>query len=109
VHHDAEGRYTGFDERSPLSRAGGKIDVVSGILRATPGALAIVGDGSTDLEAAVLADRFVAFGAVARRANVFESAVSWSMNPDLWTLLPLLTTDDERARLREPARPTQER
>jgi phosphoserine phosphatase len=76
VRFDADGAWAGFDERSPLARSGGKVEVVRA-LAAAGRPLALVGDGITDLEAAEAeggADRFVAFGGVVRRAAVFERA-----------------------------------
>ena len=93
-----DGSYGSFDARSPLARAGGKIDVVGEIAR--DGApLALVGDGATDLEAGHLAARFLAFGGVERRENVFVEAAVHSTSPDFAALVPLLLTDEERARL----------
>jgi phosphoserine phosphatase len=93
--HDPDGRYLGFDEHSPLSRSGGKIDVVAAIARATPGPLCLVGDGATDLEAAVHAARFIAFAGVARRENVIARSKIICARADLAALLPLLFTNDE--------------
>lgn len=104
---DAQGRYAGFDERSPLARSGGKIDVVRSI-GAQPNArpLALVGDGVTDLEAGEAeggAERFVAYGGVARRAAVFERAHVTCASRSLAGLVPLLFTADEIDRMQRDA------
>jgi phosphoserine phosphatase len=98
VRFDAAGRYAGFDGDSPLARAGGKITALASLRR--PGeALAFVGDGATDLEAAHLAERFVAFGGVERRAKVLAAARVRCLDPDFRSLAPLLLSGDEIATL----------
>jgi phosphoserine phosphatase len=88
-----DGTYAGFDERSPLARAGGKLELVRARRPAAPAVL--VGDGVTDLEAAPALARFVAFGGFARRASVFAAARAHCDAPDLAALLPLLCSADE--------------
>ena len=95
---DAAGAYAGFDEASPLARAGGKREVLgSGF---PDGDVALVGDGATDLEARDACARFIAFTAVARRPDVVEGADVEVSAPDLAALVPHLMTADEVARLR---------
>ena len=95
---DAAGAYAGFDPSAPLARSGGKREIVERLAR-EPGALplALVGDGITDLEAAGdgAAARFVAFGGVVRRAEVFARAAVRCERPDLAALLPLLLSERE--------------
>lgn len=100
VRFDAAGRYAGFDERSPLARNGGKIAVISGIGRATPGSICLVGDGATDLEAAGSCARFVAFGGVVRRENVFANSRITCTSADLAALVPLVFSRSEVDELR---------
>jgi len=98
VRFDGGGRYAGFDERSPLARAGGKIAALRALRR--PGeSLAFVGDGATDLEAAPAAERFIAFGGVERRARVLAAARVRCLEPDFRSLAPLLFTRAELASL----------
>ncbi len=101
VFFDEGGAYAGFDEDSPLARAGGKLEVLSEIARGEDavGPVALVGDGATDLEAAPVLGRFVAFGGVVRRDAVFARADATCDIPDLAALLPLLTSPSERATL----------
>ncbi len=97
---DEGGAYAGFEEDSPLARAGGKIDVLRGIAAAeAAGPVAFVGDGATDLEAAGEVARFVAFGGVARRPAVFEAARVRCEAADFAALVPHLFSSDERAAL----------
>ena len=100
VRFDASGAYAGFDEHSPLARAGGKIEVVRGLRRAGE-RLALVGDGATDLEAAPEVERFIAFGGVAHHPRVLEAARVRCLDPDFRSLLPLLLSPEEIATLRE--------
>jgi phosphoserine phosphatase len=115
IRFDARGDYAGFDTHSPLARSGGKIEVVAEIARATPGPLVLVGDGATDLEAAVNAARFIAFGGVVRRENVFSRSSITCERADLSALAPLvfsraemdtLASDPDHARLLAAARLT---
>ncbi len=106
VRFDARGQYAGFDQESPLARSGGKVTVLAG-LRRPDEALAFVGDGATDLEAAHLAERFVAFGGIERRARVLAAARVRCLEPDFRCLAPLLLADTEIATLaRDPAHRT---
>jgi phosphoserine phosphatase len=98
VRFDSAGNYAGFDERSPLARAGGKIEALRG-LRRRGEALAFVGDGATDLEAAGEAERFIAFGGVERRPKVLAAARVRCLEPDFRSLAPLLLTTGELATL----------
>lgn len=69
---DADGRYTGFDSESPLTRQRGKLDVVRS-LALEPPSLA-VGDGSTDVVMREATDAFAAFTGFAQRVSVIEHA-----------------------------------
>ena len=98
VRFDEEGAYAGFEEGSPLARAGGKLEVIRA---AFPGGdVALVGDGATDLEARDACARFIAFTAVARRPEVVEGADVEVARADLAALLPHLLTAAELADLR---------
>lgn len=104
VFFDGEGEYVGYDESSPLARGGGKIEVLASIAaKPGAGAVALVGDGITDLEAAGCIARFIAYGGVVRRAKVFEGARASSAALDLAALLPWLLTEGERRELAERA------
>lgn len=95
---DDDGAYSGFDDASPLARAGGKIEVV-GRIAESGGRLALIGDGATDLEAACCVQRFVAYGGVERRPAVAAGAAVHCDEEDFAALLPLLVSDEERAHL----------
>ncbi|MFC5372617.1 phosphoglycerate dehydrogenase [Brevundimonas faecalis] len=72
--YDDEGRVVGVDEANPLSRAGGKPEVIRALNLAGP--VVMVGDGWTDAEVklAGAADRFHAFTEVVSRPKVVEVA-----------------------------------
>lgn len=99
---DAQGRYAGFDERTPLARAGGKLTVLTALRRANE-RLVLVGDGATDLEAAPAVERFIAFGGVERRASVLAAARVRCLEPDFRCLAPLLLSPAELATLANSA------
>ena len=71
---DARGMYAGFDETSPLARAGGKREVLEAWRPRIAGPVMLVGDGATDLEARPAVDAFVAYAGVADRPAVTAAA-----------------------------------
>jgi len=93
-----DGSYAGFDARSPLARSGGKREFVAARAREQDSApIVLVGDGMSDLEAAqdgALA-RFVAYGGVVKRPEVFALARATAEGRDLACLLPLLASERE--------------
>lgn len=98
IRFDAQGAYAGFDERSPLARAGGKIDVLAAIA-GRHGRVAHVGDGTTDLEVRPVVARFVGFGGVADRAAVRAGAARFVAADDLAAVAAELLAPDELERL----------
>jgi phosphoserine phosphatase len=74
IRFDEAGGYAGFDAASPLTRAGGKHELMSAWRAEIPGPVMFVGDGATDLEAAPATDLFVAFAGIAERAAVTAAA-----------------------------------
>ncbi|MDA1266495.1 MAG: HAD-IB family phosphatase [Planctomycetota bacterium] len=101
VFFDSAGAYAGFDTDSPLARAGGKLEVVRALAEGEDARppLVLIGDGATDLEAAPLCERFIAFGGVVRREQVFAAADVTCAVPDLAALVPLILTSEEQAHL----------
>jgi phosphoserine phosphatase len=71
-------RVAGLDTGYPLSRNGGKAEILTSI-SGQAGETIMVGDGMTDFEAyeAGAADRFIGFGLIARR-DVVIAACEWS-------------------------------
>ena len=69
---DAAGNFSGFDERSPLTTAAGKAEVVRSL--DLPRRVLAVGDGATDLAIRPVVDAFAAFTGYVRRAPVVAGA-----------------------------------
>ena len=92
IFFDERGNYAGFDEQSPLARAGGKAEVCRKVLDQTQGNnnAALVGDGMTDLEAAAAGVYVIGFGGVARREAVVQGASAYVDDPALTLVLSLL-------------------
>jgi phosphoserine phosphatase len=99
VRFDADGAYAGFDETSPLARAGGK----AAVLRAwaLPRPVLLVGDGATDLEARPAVDAFAAYMGVAWRPAIAAAADFVLREPDLRAVLRIACSAEELARVRE--------
>lgn len=96
---DAAGDYVGFDSRSPLTRAGGKGDVIRDW--ELPGPILLVGDGATDLEARPAVDAFVAFMGVVHRPAVAAGADFVISGRSLAPVLAIAPSAAERELLRE--------
>ena len=73
IYLDGTGAYAGFDLSSPLIRGDGKAEVCRALAQ-DHGAVAIVGDGITDLAARAGGAYVVGFGGVARRQAMAEGA-----------------------------------
>jgi phosphoserine phosphatase len=95
IHFDATGAYRSFDETSPLSRAEGKAMICHRLAR-QHGAIAMVGDGMTDVAARGAGAYVVGFGGVARRDAVATAADCYITDPTLTATLEVLLTADER-------------
>jgi len=94
-----DGSFAGFQEDTPLARSGGKETICRAVMERSPGPSAIVGDGTTDVEAGAACDLVVGFGGVAARDEVRRRADVYVEQPSLLALLPALTTDEELATL----------
>ena len=90
---DADGSYAAFDTSSPLTTSGGKRTAIErwGVRRPAM----MVGDGSTDLEARPVVDRFVAFAGVVERPNVVTAADAVVRANSLAPVLPLVLQSNE--------------
>lgn len=89
VSFDDTGEYAGYDTASPLARSGGKRDIILQWRRLVPAPLMIVGDGATDLEAADVADAFVAYAGVVDRPEITNAADAVVRSHSLAPILPL--------------------
>jgi phosphoserine phosphatase len=72
VFFGGDGEYTGFDDRSPLTRQSGKRTMVKEM--ALKGPVLAVGDGMTDCEIRPVVDGFAAFTGFMKRDSVVELA-----------------------------------
>ena len=74
---------TGFDAANPLSRNGGKAEIIHA-LKTPPVPAIMVGDGMTDYEAyaAGAADHFIGFGGVVRREVVESKSEYYAASVD---------------------------
>ena len=103
LHFDAAGNYVDYDRKSPLSKNGGKVEV----LRALPAShhpLAFVGDGATDLETQGTAQLFIGYGGVATRAIVRDRAQAFVGTSSIAPVLRHVATAEELARLARDAK-----
>jgi phosphoserine phosphatase len=98
IHLDATGRYAGFDASSPLVRSDGKAEVCR-VLAEHHGAVAIVGDGVTDLAARTSGAFVVGFGGVVDRQVMAEGADCFIADGPLTRTLEVLLSPSERMRL----------
>ncbi len=85
IYFNADGSYRDYDQNSPLARSGGKA-VVVGALKAQ-GALVMVGDGNTDMEAKQAGAAVIGFGGVVDRQVVREQADFYCTEPSLVSVL----------------------
>ncbi len=68
---EESGEYAGYDANSPLTRAGGKSEVIERLKRELqPACTVMVGDGASDLEAKPAVDLFVGYGGFVAREKV---------------------------------------
>ncbi len=89
---DSAGAVVDFDRDNPLSRSGGKAEVVAALKAHTQARRAImVGDGMTDFEAYAggAADHFIGFGGVVARQAVQAKAPEWAGSVDALSRLLL--------------------
>lgn len=94
IYLDSDGNYVGFDAESALVRSDGKAEICRSIA-ARHGAVAMVGDGVTDLSARAGGAYVVGFGGVARRQAMAEGADYFVADATLTYTLEALLTDAE--------------
>jgi phosphoserine phosphatase len=86
---DARGNYTGYDEKFPTTRSGGKPEIMRALkAELKPARLVMVGDGVSDLETKGEVDLFVGFGRYVVRDKVKAGASAFIHS--LAELVPLL-------------------
>lgn len=97
IDFDEAGEYAGFEERSPLTRSGGKTELLAAWSLPRPSLL--VGDGATDREARPAVDAFAAYAGVVRREAAVEGADVVLSSRSLAPVLSLAASGEDRARL----------
>ena len=89
LYFDAVGNYTGYDEKFPTTRSGGKPEIMRALKADLhPSRLVMVGDGVSDLETKGEVDLFVGFGRYVARDKVKAGAPAFIHS--LAELIPLL-------------------
>jgi phosphoserine phosphatase len=101
VWFDNDNRYRGYDRDDPLTRSGGKREVLESL---PPARTAFVGDGITDAETKGAADVFICFAGVVHREEVAALADVTVETESLAGLLPVLCTAKEIDTLRRDPR-----
>ncbi len=72
---DAGGAYTGFDDKFPSTRSGGKPVCIAALKQElSPARIVMVGDGASDLETQPVVDQFIGFGRYTARPKVKAEA-----------------------------------
>nr|MCU0792281.1 hypothetical protein [Opitutaceae bacterium] len=78
LYFDAAGEYTGYDERYPTTRSGGKPEVIRTLkAELRPARVVMVGDGVSDLETRPEVDLFIGFGRYVAREKVRTGAAAF--------------------------------
>jgi phosphoserine phosphatase SerB len=94
---DDSGTYTGYDETNPLSKSGGKAEVIKGLPR-EPRTI-LIGDGASDAEVGATVELFVGFGGVERRDAVRNVAPVYLNGESLAPLLVMAAGLDGTCKL----------
>lgn len=89
IYFNEDGSYRDYNQQSPLARSGGKAEVCKQ-LNPNSQALAMVGDGQTDLESKQVGAYFIGFGGVVNRKAVMEQADAYVPEDSLLHIQPLL-------------------
>ncbi|MTD94399.1 HAD-IB family phosphatase [Hyphomicrobium sp. xq] len=99
IQFDSTGNFSGFDAGSPLIRGDGKAEICRDLVQ-RHGAIAMVGDGITDLAARAGGAYVIGFGGVVRRQAMVEGADSFIADANLLCTLDVLLTGAESAQWR---------
>lgn len=85
IYFNTDGSYKNYEQSSPLARTGGKADIVSTLKGQR--AVAVIGDGKTDMEAKQASAFVIGFGGVVDRAIVRELADVYITDTNLTAVL----------------------
>lgn len=97
---NTDGKYSGFDTKSPLVKNGGKADTVKNNIHPDM-KVAMVGDAVLDLETMPVVDLFVGYGGVISRPKVKNEAHVFLESLSLLPLLELLLDEKELQQLKK--------
>jgi phosphoserine phosphatase len=100
AYHDEKGCYQGFDFGGPLSRSGGKIELVKK-LNHDGRKVVFVGDGCNDLDVKDFVDLFIGYGGVVVREKVKEESSYFIFCRSLSPLLYLVLNKEEQQRCQD--------
>ena len=100
---DETGCYAGYASNSPLTRSGGKRDVILKVQEVSSNIL-YVGDGMNDVEVKDLVSRFVGYGGAKFRQTIADFCRYYITSKSMLPLLPLGLTHDELQSLSLDAR-----
>lgn len=92
IHFHENGTYRRFDHTSPLTRAGGKAEIIN-TLKKTGKKIACVGDGVTDLDMQMDGVRFIGFGGVVSREKVKKAAEIFVEEESLMAIIPYVNSN----------------
>lgn len=97
---DKNGKYIGFDDKSPLAYNGGKAKIIKEMFGGRRGKrIVFVGDGLTDLEAKHAVDLFIGYGGVIKRNYVKRNSDFYIDSKSISPLLDLVLTRTEKKAL----------
>ena len=89
-----EGQYSNFDRYNPLTRSGGKNNIIKLINRQYK-RIAHIGDGLNDLDTQGQVTRFIGFGGHAYRKNIEQKSNYYTNSQSMLAILPFILTKEE--------------
>jgi phosphoserine phosphatase len=95
VYFNEDGSYLNYALDSPLARTGGKAIIVDQLRH--QGAIVLIGDGKTDMEAKQAGAYTIGFGGVVDRPIVRELADIYITDPSLLSVLAYISSDRLRS------------
>jgi len=100
VFFDEYGVYQGYDKDNPLTKNGGKVEVIKRHIHPDK-KVVMIGDGIPDLETEPVVDLFIGYGGVVSRPSVKKRAPVFINTPDLIHLTKFLLNEEELATLKK--------
>ncbi len=92
---DEAGHYAGYDESSPLSRRGGKVEILNQVRE--PGERVVhIGDGMNDAETQGHVDCFIGFGGGGVHEKIKSMSDTYITENTFSAFLPYILTEEEK-------------